>query len=279
MVSTNEYSELKDEINRIIMILNITILKESFYKQKDKNNAIIYINAGQGGIDSQDFTNLLFKMYIRYSEKYNFISKVIDIQYGEDAGIKNVALLITGAYAYGNLKAEIGVHRLVRISPFDSNSRRHTSFASVWVMPEYENKLNINIHPLDLRIDTYRASGSGGQHVNKTDSAVRITHIPTKIIVTCQSERSQIRNKSKAIKILSSRLYIFKKNKNIVKRKKETLLKLNASFGSQIRNYILTPYKLVKDLRTGYESNNIDIFLNGNIQLFINSFLLWEKRY
>lgn len=278
LINNSEFNEIKNEIKKIIIILNITILKESFYNYKDKNNAIIYINAGQGGADSQDFTQLLFKMYVRYSEKYNFNNKLIDVQYGEDAGIKSVALLITGKYAYGNLKSEIGVHRLVRISPFDSNSRRHTSFASVWVMPEYDNKLNINIHPLDLRIDTYRASGSGGQHVNKTDSAVRITHVPTKIIVTCQSERSQIRNKSKAMKILSTRLYILKKNKNIEKRKKEELFKMRASFGSQIRNYIITPYKLVKDLRTGYENNNIDIILNGNIQMFINSFLLWQKK-
>jgi len=277
LIYNNEYDEVRYEINKVIMRLNITILKESFYNNKDKNNAIVYINAGQGGADSQDFAQLLFKMYIKYSDKYKFNNKLIDVQYGEDAGIKNVALLVIGNYAYGNLKSEIGVHRLVRISPFDSNSRRHTSFASVWVMPEYENKLNINIHPLDLRIDTYRASGSGGQHVNKTDSAVRITHVPTKIIVTCQSERSQIRNKSKAMKILSSRLYILKKNKNIEKRKKDELIKMRASFGSQIRNYILTPYKLVKDLRTGYENGNIDIILNGNIQMFINSFLLWKK--
>jgi peptide chain release factor 2 len=219
--------------------------------EQDQNNAILSINVGQGGIDSQDFSEILLRMYTRYAERQGFIVTLMELQEGEGAGIKSATILITGQYAYGYLKAEIGVHRLVRISPFDSSARRHTSFASVWVLPEIDETIEVNIRPEDLRIDTYRAGGAGGQHVNKTDSAVRITHLPTNTVVACQAERSQIKNRSTAMKLLKAKLYELEMRNRLAERDKAEAQKLEASFGSQIRNYVMAPYRLVKDLRTG----------------------------
>lgn len=243
----------------------------------DKSNAILNINVGQGGVDSQDFSQMLLRMYKRYAERKGFSTELIDYQPAEEAGIKSATLLINGEYAYGFLKAEIGVHRLVRISPFDSNSRRHTSFASVWVIPEITDDIEIDIKSEDLRIDTFRASGAGGQHVNKTDSAVRITHMPTNTVVVCQSERSQIKNRSTAMKLLKARLYELEERKRLQDRDKAEASKMEASFGSQIRNYVLAPYRIVKDLRTGYEVGNVDAVLDGDIQDFIEHYLLKQN--
>jgi peptide chain release factor 2 len=245
---------------------------------QDKNNAILSINVGQGGVDSQDFSEMLLRMYRRYAERKGFNITVMDLQPAEEAGIKSATILISGLYAYGYLKSEVGVHRLVRISPFDSNARRHTSFASVWVIPEIDDTIDVEIKPDDLRIDTFRSGGAGGQHVNKTDSAVRITHLPTNIAVVCQAERSQIKNRATAMKLLKARLYELELRKRLALRDKAEAQKMEASFGSQIRNYVMAPYRLVKDLRTGFEVGNVDAVLDGDIQPFIDAFLLEEQK-
>lgn len=243
----------------------------------DKCNAILSVNVGQGGVDSQDFTEMLLRMYTRYAERRGYKVELVDVTYAEEAGIKNATILVSGDHAYGYLKAEIGVHRLVRISPFDSNARRHTSFASVWTLPEIDDDFEVDIKTEDLRIDTYRAGGAGGQHVNKTDSAVRITHMPTNTVVACQAERSQTKNKSTAMKLLRSKLYDLEIKKRLAKKDKAEAEKMEASFGSQIRNYVLAPYRLAKDLRTNYEIGNVDAVLDGDIQPFIESFLLSQS--
>lgn len=284
----NDYSELfelikNDEQELLELFLDIEKL-DSFLKKleiekklsgpHDKNNAILSINVGQGGVDAADFAEMLLRMYKRYGERNGFLVTIMDVQPAEEAGIKNATILISGEYAYGYLKSEIGVHRLVRISPFDSNARRHTSFASVWVIPEIEDDIEVEIKPDDLRIDTFRAGGAGGQHVNKTDSAVRITHLPTNTVVVCQSERSQIKNRSTAMKLLKARLYELEKRKRLALKDKAESQKLESSFGSQIRNYVLAPYRLVKDLRTNFEVGNVDAVLDGDIQPFIDAYLL-----
>jgi peptide chain release factor 2 len=246
--------------------------------QHDANNAILSINVGQGGVDSQDFSEMLLRMYKRYAERKGFEITLMDLQPGEEAGIKSATILVAGPYAYGYLKAEIGVHRLVRISPFDSSARRHTSFASVWVIPEIDDTIEVDIKPDDLRIDTFRSGGAGGQHVNKTDSAVRITHLPTNTAVVCQAERSQIKNRATAMKILKARLYELEMRKRLAERDKAEAQKMEASFGSQIRNYVMAPYRLVKDLRTGFEVGNVDAVLDGDIQPFIDAFLLQKQK-
>jgi peptide chain release factor 2 len=232
------------------------------------------INVGQGGVEAQDFVEMLLRMYRHYAESKRFSFEVSEIQPGEEAGLKSVTVLIGGAYAYGYLKAEVGVHRLVRISPFDANARRHTSFASVWVIPEIDDSIDIDIKTEDLRVDTYRAGGAGGQHVNKTDSAVRLTHLPTGLVVACQAERSQQKNRSTAMKLLRPKLYDLEMKKRLAERDKAEAEKMDASFGSQIRNYVLAPYRLVKDLRSGHEVGNVDAVLNGDIQPFIDAYLL-----
>ena len=239
----------------------------------DSYDAILTLHAGAGGTEAQDWTDMLFRMYKMYAEKSDFKVKVLDIISGDEAGIKSITFEMSGENAYGFLKAEKGVHRLVRISPFDSNARRHTSFASVEVMPKIEDKPNIEIKPEDLKIDTYRSSGAGGQNVNKTESAVRITHIPTGIVVACQIERSQVQNKETAMQMLYSKL--------IEKEENEELEKMAAirgeikkiEWGSQIRSYVFCPYTLVKDHRTGYEQSNIQAVMDGDIQEFINEYL------
>jgi len=273
----NEEQELKNlniDINRLeknIHQFKITILLNN---PDDDKNCFISINAGAGGTESQDWANMLLRMYLRFFERENIKADIIDYQPGEAAGIKSATLYITGKYAYGLLKAEHGIHRLVRISPFDSNKRRHTSFAGVFATPEAPD-IEVSIDPKDLRIDTYRASGAGGQHVNKTESAVRITHTPTNIVVQCQNERSQIQNKEVAMKMLKSKLAeLMKENQEKELNKIE---KKKIEWGSQIRSYILHPYKLVKDHRTNLESSNPDEVLDGNILDFIEKYLINES--
>lgn len=240
----------------------------------DKESAIIEIHPGAGGTESCDWANMLYRMYSRWCEKQNYKTEVIDYQEGEVAGIKNVTILAKGMYAYGYLKCEKGVHRLIRISPFDSGARRHTSFASVDVMPYFEdNNIDIEINPNDLRIDIFRSSGNGGQGVNTTDSAVRILHIPTKIMVTCQDERSQIMNKEKAMRVLKSRLYQLELEKRDEELKKIQGIQKEINFGSQIRSYIMHPYSMVKDHRTNTETSNVTKVLDGDIDIFINDSL------
>ena len=239
----------------------------------DKKNAILTIHPGAGGTESQDWAQMLMRMYLRWMERNDFKSVLMDMQPGDEAGIKSVTIEVTGEYAYGYLKAEAGVHRLVRLSPFDFNNRRHTSFASVFVYPEVSDKIEVDIDTNDLRIDTYRASGAGGQHVNKTSSAVRITHIPSGIVVQCQSERSQHRNKDFAMKILMSRIYQKKKEEEREKLSKIENSKNEIAWGHQIRSYVLHPYNLVKDHRTGIETGNTQAVLDGEITDFIQGFL------
>jgi peptide chain release factor 2 len=242
----------------------------------DRSSAILSIHAGTGGTDAQDWAYMLLRMYVRWAEKKKYKVKIVDSLPGEEAGIKNAVLLIEGPWAYGYLKGEKGIHRLIRISPFDANSRRHTSFASVTVIPEIEEDVEVEIRPEDLKIETMRASGHGGQHVNKTETAVRITHVPTGIVVTCQNERSQYLNKMTALKILRARLYELEKQK--LNQKKESLIgeKKEITWGNQIRSYILHPYKVVKDHRTQYESYKVEEVLDGEIDDFIREYLLWK---
>jgi peptide chain release factor 2 len=267
-------SELEQDVLKLNSLVSTIELESMLAAEHDSNNAILSINVGSGGIDSQDFSEMLLRMYKRYAERRGFSVTLMDLAEGEGAGIKSATLLIAGPYAYGYLKAEIGVHRLVRISPFDSNARRHTSFASVWVIPEIDESIELAINNDDLRIDTFRSGGAGGQHVNKTDSAVRITHIPTNTVVVCQAERSQIKNRATAMKLLKARLYELEMRKRLLERDKAEAQKLEASFGSQIRNYVLAPYRLVKDLRTNVEVGNVDAVLDGDIQPFIEAYLL-----
>ena len=243
----------------------------------DRNNAIMSINAGAGGTEAQDWAEMLLRMYTRWAERKGFKCEIMDILQGEEAGIKSVTLNIKGENAYGLLKGESGVHRLVRISPFDASGRRHTSFASVSVLPEIEDNIEVDLKESDLRIETFRASGAGGQHVNKTDSAVRITHIPTGIVVTCRNERSQHRNRAIAMKILRSKLYELKKKELEEEKRKLAGEKKEIGFGNQIRSYILQPYKLVKDHRTGYETPKADEVLDGEIDPFIEAYLLSKR--
>ncbi len=241
--------------------------------ENDRANAIVSIHPGAGGTEAQDWADILLRMYLRWAERKGYKTEIVDYLAGEEAGLKSVTFTVSGEFAYGYLKAEVGVHRLVRISPFDASKRRHTSFASVFVYPEVEEDIEIDINESDLRVDTYRSSGAGGQHVNKTDSAVRITHLPTGIVVQCQNERSQHKNRAMAMKILKARLYELKRKEE--EEKMESLHeKREIAWGSQIRSYILQPYRLVKDHRTGIEVGNVDSVLDGGIDVFIEAFLL-----
>jgi peptide chain release factor 2 len=244
----------------------------------DKHNAIVTIHPGAGGTESQDWAQMLMRMYLRWAERRGYKAEVVDLLPGEEAGIKSVTVTVSGDYAYGYLSSEAGVHRLVRISPFDSNKRRHTSFASVIVYPEVEDDVDIEIREEDIRMDTYRASGAGGQHVNKTSSAVRLTHIPTGVIVACQNERSQHKNRAMAMKILKARLYDLQVKEK--ERKMEYLAgdKKDIAWGSQIRSYVLQPYRLVKDHRTGLEVGDVDSVLEGDIDRFIKEYLKTKGR-
>ncbi len=266
----NEVTSTIDELNKSSNELEIASLLNKPY---DSFNCFLEIHPGAGGTESCDWASMLYRMYTRFCEKNNYTYEVIDYEDGEEAGIKSVTILIKGFYAYGYFKCETGVHRLVRISPFDSNSRRHTSFASVMVTPEFDDNIDININDADLKIDVYHSSGAGGQSVNTSNSAVRITHLPTKTVVTCQIERSQLKNKEKAMQMLKSKLYqqeLAKKEEQLSNVKGKTL---EINFGSQIRNYVLEPYKLVKDLRSNYETSQADKVLDGDIMPFIESVL------
>ncbi len=242
----------------------------------DANNAIVEISSGAGGIEAQDWAEMLLRMYLRWAENRKFQAEVLDEQPGEEAGIKSATVTIRGSYAYGYLSGERGTHRLVRLSPFDSAKRRHTSFALVQVMPEVQQDLDIQIDPGDLRIDTYRSTGAGGQHVNKTDSAVRITHLPTGIVVTCQNERSQIQNREVAMTILRSRLLERRIEEQEAEDAKLRGVFVAADFGSQIRNYVLHPYNLAKDLRSGLETSNVSAVLDGDLDGFMEAYLRWH---
>jgi len=246
-------------------------------EELDMVNAIVSIHPGAGGVEAQDWAEMLMRMYLRWAEKSGFGRDILDYQAGEEAGVKSVTFTVSGDYAYGKLKAEAGVHRLVRISPFDANKRRHTSFASVYVYPEVKEDIDITIDEKDLRIDTYRASSAGGQHVNKTDSAVRITHLPTNIVVQCQNERSQLKNKNVAMKVLRSRLYELRKKEQDEKLGKVVSEKKDIAWGSQIRSYVFQPYQLVKDHRTGMETGNVNAVMDGEIEHFIEAYLMGRK--
>lgn len=245
--------------------------------ENDFRNAICEINAGAGGTDAQDWAQMLLRMYLRWAEKRGFKADVLDEQAGQEAGIKSATFTIKGEYAYGVLAAEAGVHRLVRISPFNSGGSRETSFASLFVSPEVDENIEVEILDKDLRVDTYRSTGAGGQHINTTDSAVRITHVPTGIVVTCQNQRSQIQNRAVAMQVLRSRLYELELEKRRADTAELEANKQDISFGSQIRNYTLQPYRLVKDARTKYERSDVENVLNGDIDDFIKEFLLWKK--
>ena len=263
-----------DILNNFINMVEDFELKNILNDKDDEKDAILTIHPGAGGTESQDWAEMLYRMYVRWADKNNFKIKMLDYQPGDEAGIKDVSIEVSGVCAYGYLKAERGVHRLVRISPFDSNSKRHTSFASVFVSPLLDEDTPIEVDDIDLKIDTYRASGAGGQHVNKTDSAVRITHIPTRITVQCQNERSQLKNKNTAIKMLKSKLYqkyLEEKNKDL-KEIAET--KKDIGWGSQIRSYVFHPYNLVKDHRTGTQTSNVGSVLDGAIDMFIKNYLI-----
>ena len=267
-------SEVQTEVSRLEKEIGEFELQAMLSGENDKANAILSIHPGAGGTESQDWAEILLRMYLRWAERRGYKAEINDYQPGEGAGVKSVTVTISGDYAYGYLRAENGVHRLVRISPFDANKRRHTSFASVFVFPELEDDIKVDIREDDLRIDTYRSSGAGGQHVNKTDSAVRITHIPTNIVVQCQNDRSQHKNKSTAMKILRSRLYELEHEKQKEKMEEIQGEKKEIGWGHQIRSYVLHPYRLVKDLRTKVEIGNADAVLDGEIDAFIEAFLL-----
>ncbi len=262
------------ELEKLNLSVEQEELKMMLSSEQDSMNAIVSIHAGAGGTEAQDWTEMLLRMYLRWAEKKKFVTKVIDYLPGDEAGVKSVSFTLEGEYAYGYAKAEIGIHRLVRISPFDAGARRHTSFASVFVYPEVEDDIKIEIDEDDLRIDTFRAGGKGGQHVNKTDSAVRITHLPTGIVVQCQNERSQFQNKAMAMKFLKSRMYERELQLKNEKIDAENKLKKDIAWGSQIRSYVLHPYKMVKDHRTNLENGNAAKVLDGEIDEFIQAYLM-----
>ncbi len=268
-------------------ILNdIRAMEKSYEEQKiklllsgeyDRSNAILSIHPGAGGTEAQDWAEMLYRMYMRFAERRGFKFKVLDYLDGDEAGIKSVTFLVEGEFAYGYLKSESGVHRLVRVSPFDSSGRRHTSFSSVEVMPEFDDKIKIEIRDEDLEIEAHRASGAGGQHVNKTDSAIRIKHIPTGIIVGCQNERSQLQNKETAMKMLKSKLLEIKEREQLDKIEDIKGTKTNIEWGAQIRSYVFMPYTLAKDHRTGYEDGDINKVMDGNLDEFMNAYLIFKS--
>ncbi|MSR83244.1 MAG: peptide chain release factor 2 [Candidatus Latescibacteria bacterium] len=269
--------ELEVEADRLVVQVGDLEFRNLLSDVDDPKNAILEINSGAGGTEAADWAGMLMRMYTRWAERSGFETEVMDLQAGDEAGIKSATLEVRGSYAYGYLKAEAGVHRLVRISPFDSNSRRHTSFASVFAYPEVGEDLEIELKDEDLKIDVYRAGGAGGQHVNKTSSAVRITHLPTGIVVQCQNERSQLKNKGTGLKILKARVYQHFKLEEQKKIDAVESTKKSIEFGSQIRSYVFQPYSLVKDVRTGHETGNVQAVMDGELDGFIKAFLLQAK--
>jgi peptide chain release factor 2 len=266
--------ELAQRVENLDTELNSYEIERMLADENDKENAIVYINAGAGGTEAQDWAEMLLRMYLKWAEKKGFESQVVDLLPGEEAGIKNVTFLLRGPYAYGYVKCESGIHRLVRISPFDANARRHTSFASVYAYPEIPEGIEVDIREEDLKIDTFRSSGPGGQHVNRTESAIRITHLPTGIVVQCQNERSQHKNKAIAMNILKARLYELEKRKQAEKQDAINKEKKEIAWGSQIRSYTLHPYKLIKDHRTKHEEPRAESVLDGELDPFIKACLL-----
>ena len=266
--------EVSETLGRLEGAVDKMALARMLSGKDDAKNAIISINAGAGGTEAQDWVEMLFRMYLRWAERKDFKTNVVDVQPGEEAGIKSVTFIASGPYAYGYMKGETGIHRLVRISPFDASNRRHTSFASVSVSPELSGEVVIDIDEKDLRIDTFRSSGAGGQHVNKTSSAIRVTHLPTGIVVQCQQESSQHRNKAIAMKVLKSRLYEHEEEKRAAAKQADYKKKEEIAWGSQIRSYTLHPYQLVKDHRIDLEIGNVNGVLDGNIDPFIEGVLL-----
>ncbi len=253
-------------------------IREMLSGPNDRANAIVSINAGAGGTEAQDWAQMLMRMYLRYCEDAGFKTNIVDTQVGEEAGMKSATFTVEGEFSFGFLSAEVGVHRLVRVSPFDSNNRRHTSFASVYVFPDIEEEIEIEVLEKDLRVDTYRAGGAGGQKVNKTDSAVRLTHLPTGIVVQCQNERSQHQNRAVAMKILKARMY---ERELEIKRAEQKVIedsKMDIAWGSQIRSYVLHPYRLIKDHRTDHESGDVMAVLDGRLQVFIEKYLMAKGR-
>lgn len=277
IINENEFGEIEKEIASIKKEVEELEIETLFSGEFDNNNAYMEIHSGAGGTESNDWADMLYRMYTRYLTNNNFKYEVISIQLGEEVGIKGVFLHITGVHTFGKLKGETGVHRLVRISPFDAGKRRHTSFASVLVTPEISKNINVDIKDNDIKIDVYRSSGAGGQSVNTTDSAVRITHIPTGIVVTVQNERSQLKNKEKAFEILKSKLYALEQEKYNEKIKGLKGDVMDVNFGSATRSYVMCPYTLVKDNITGYETPNVDKVLDGNIEMFIDAYLRMKK--
>ena len=267
-------NEIQAELETLKVSIRADELKMMLGSEQDSMNAILSIHAGAGGTEAQDWAEMLLRMYLRWAERKGFQTNIIDYLPGDEAGVKSVTWTLRGDYAYGHAKAEIGIHRLVRISPFDAGARRHTSFASVFVYPEVDDRIEIEIDEKDLRIDTYRSTGAGGQHVNKTDSAVRITHLPSGIVVQCQNERSQHKNKAMAMKYLRSRLYEMKLREQSEKLQEINKTKKDIAWGSQIRSYVLHPYKMVKDHRTNIETGNVTRVLDGDIDDFIEAYLL-----
>jgi peptide chain release factor 2 len=259
-------SQLEAEVTSIEMTMKLS-------GEHDERDVILAIHPGAGGTESQDWAEMLLRMYLRYAERKGWSAEIVDYQSGEEAGLKSVTVMVRGDYAYGYMKSEHGVHRLVRISPFDAAKRRHTSFASVYVYPDIDEEIEIEINDKDLRVDTYRSSGAGGQHVNVTDSAVRITHLPTGIVVTCQNERSQHKNRDVAMKLLRSKLYQLEVEKRQEDQEKLEGVKKDIAFGSQIRSYVMQPYQMIKDLRTGYEVGDVQRVMDGDLDGFVEAYL------
>jgi peptide chain release factor 2 len=272
--SDEALTEAVAKVAAIVREMAQTELKQLLGGADDRRNAIVTLHPGAGGTEAQDWAEILLRLYLRWCDRRGYRKEILEYLPGEEAGVKSVTFLVEGDYAYGYLKAEAGIHRLVRISPFDANSRRHTSFASVFVYPEVDDDIKVEIDESDLRVDTYRSSGAGGQHVNKTDSAVRLTHLPTGIVVACQNERSQHKNRAMAMKILKSRLYDLEIEKQKEKMQTYHKTKKDIGFGSQIRSYVLHPYRMVKDHRTNVEVGNADAVLDGDIDGFIEAYLM-----
>jgi len=268
------FTEVLQKLRKLQQTMRDLELRQMLGDENDDKNAIVSINAGAGGTEAQDWAEMLLRMYLRWNEKKNFAVQMVDLQEGEEAGIKSATFTVAGNYAYGLLKAESGIHRLVRISPFDASGRRHTSFAAVFVYPEVDDSIDIDIKQSDLRIDTYRASGAGGQHVNKTSSAVRITHMPSGIVVACQNEKSQHRNRDIAMKVLRARLYEREKRAQQDKLQELHDNMEDIAWGNQIRSYVMQPYRLVKDHRTGAEKGDVDSVMNGDLDDFIEAYLV-----